>query len=720
MKHTIPTILQAEAQECGAACLAMVASALGRATGLRELRVLGVSSDRGMTVRQLVHHGATLGVRLRPVRLPLEGLSELTAPAILHWDLHHYVVLESVRRGQLHIIDPAQGSRRMSLAEVSRHFTGVALQAERSETFVPKTPQSPSLSRAWLWHQLRGQLPALGPILGVALLLELLLLLSPWIQQLIVDEVVMAGHPHLLLAILAAGAVLLTTGAALQALRSFWVRRLGLRLSEHCQDRLFAHALRLSPQYFARRGLGDTLSRFDALEVLHRVLVQGAPLVLIDLVLALLALALMLVYAPLLAWTVVGTTTIVLVLRWWVDRALQDATQRRVAAASRQHTHLLESLRSMAMLKLQGGEGDRRLQWGSLLADTLHNDGQIESLRANAAVVQHWISGMEHLLILGLAAGALLTSDPTAATPFTLGMLLAFLAYRQQFSFRIHALADMLREWRLARVHLDRLSDIVEEPAEIPAVAGAPGGSIAAAAPSGAVAQTSTSPAALELRDLGMRSTPDGPWLFRHLNLQIAPGSSVALAGPSGCGKSTLLDLITGLRRPTEGCIVVDGRVVQPHDWAWVRAQLGVVRQDDTLLSGSVLEAIAPFDPEPDAERVVACAQRAQVHHDILSLPGGYAAPVGECGASLSGGQRQRLMLARALYRRPRLLLLDEATSHLDVVTERAVAQAIAQSGTTRLFVAHRPETLASAERRLELVPGQPGMGMVLREVPVG
>jgi ATP-binding cassette subfamily B protein RaxB len=218
------------------------------------------------------------------------------------------------------------------------------------------------------------------------------------------------------------------------------------------------------------------------------------------------------------------------------------------------------------------------------------------------------------------------------------------------------------------------------------------------------------------LRDVTFAHSDTEAPVLRHLNLTIEPGESVAIVGPSGCGKTTLLKLILGIHAPQSGELRVGERRLSDLGLTAWRDQVGTVMQDDELLSGSVADNISFFDPAADRAWVVECARVAAVHDEIEAMPMGYHTLIGEKGGSLSGGQKQRLLLARALYKRPRILLLDEATSALDVEHERRVNQQIRQLDLTRVIVAHRPETIASASRVVVLHDGR--IGQDLRSVP--
>jgi len=274
---------------------------------------------------------------------------------------------------------------------------------------------------------------------------------------------------------------------------------------------------------------------------------------------------------------------------------------------------------------------------------------------------------------------------------FTVGMLLAFLSYQAQFIGRTTALIDRLIDLRMLRLHGERLSDIV----------------LSAPEPESVVADPPRVEPSIEVRDLKFRYSESDPWILDGISFCIEAGESVAIVGASGGGKTTLMKILASLLQPTSGEILVGGEPITRIGTRAYREMLGVVMQEDQLFAGSIVDNICFFAPRPDRARIERCAQRAAIHADIVAMPMGYESLIGDMGTSLSGGQKQRVLLARALYRRPRILMLDEATSHLDVELERAVNAAVRRVGATRIIIAHRPETVRSADRILVLEGGR-------------
>ncbi|MFG5409576.1 ATP-binding cassette domain-containing protein [Piscinibacter sakaiensis] len=575
---------------------------------------------RGGTLQRLVEQAAAIGLGARALRLEPQELPQLACPCILHWDLDHFVVLLRADARRAHLLDPALGERRLPLAVLSRHFSGVALE-----------------------------------LLGVLLLGAALLL---------------AGQTGLGLA---RGWMLLVFG---QSLALQW------------GGRVFAHLLRLPPAYFERRHLGDIVSRFSAVGAIQQSLTGVAAEGLLDGLMALAALAMMLVYAPALAGVVLAALAAYALLRALAFGPLRDAAAERLVVAAREGSFFLETLRAIVPLRLYGREADRQARWQNLRIELHNRDLRTARLLLGFSTAQAAIFGAENLLVMWLGAQRVM-AGPAAAEPFTLGMLFAFLAYKLQFTGRAAALVDHVVALRMLGLHAERLADIVQEPAE-PAGDGV-------AAP-GDDPQRPLVPR-LSLHGVGFRHGDGEPWLLRGVDFCVEPGECVALTGPSGAGKTTLLKLLLGLLEPTEGEVRYGGVPLRQLGAGRLRATIGTVMQDDVLLSGSLAENIACFDPAPQAARIEDCARLAQVHADILAMPMGYRTRVGDLGQGLSGGQRQRVLLARALYKAPAVLALDEATSHLDLAAERAVTAALAALPMTRLVIAHRPQTLAGAQR---------------------
>ncbi len=686
-RRRTPVVLQAEASECGLACLAMIASRFGNRVGLASLRRTLSVSVKGASLEQLMGMARQLKLSARALQLELDELGELDCPCVLHWDFNHFVVLESVRGDRIAIIDPAVGLRRLSASEVGRSFTGVALELKPAPEFEVRQPEQ-RLGLGVFLQGARGLKSSLAQVLVLSLTIQVLALLAPFYSQLVIDEVVVSSDRDLLLVLALGFGLVALVNVGVSALRSWVILILGSRLGFEWVGRLFHHLLSLPSAYFEKRHVGDVVSRFGSIGAVQNLTTTTAVEAVVDGVMVSTTLVVMLLYSPGLTGLVLAVTLMYALTRALMHQPMRDASQDALVKGARENTHFIESLRAISTIKALSGEQKRESLWQNRLAEKVNAGIRVGRLGLGQSLLSQVLFGAEGIAVIYL--GALRVLDQQ----FTMGMLMAFMAYKGQFSGRAAALIDKVFQFRMARIHLDRLADIVLAEPETPKED--------RPTPSGACSVAGR----LESRDLWYRYSDFDPWILRDTHLVIEAGECVVLTGPSGCGKSTLLKLMMGLLDPTRGQLLVDGRPLSWLDRVSYRAQTGGVLQNDRLVSGTLAENISFFDPSPDNRRVSACARLAEISSEIDTMPMGYQTRVGDLGSSLSGGQVQRILLARALYRRPRILFLDESSSHLDVRTEKRIAQTLRYLKTTRVLVAHRPETIRAADRVIQLEGG--------------
>ena len=678
-------VVASEAAECGLASLVMAANAHGMRIGLAELRQRFPLSLKGARLDQLIHIAQRLGFSTRPLRLDLEELGQLRLPCILHWDLNHFVVLARVGKSKVTVLDPAVGERRLPLSEVSNHFTGVALELTPTAEFKPRKA-APTVSARQLAGPVRGLWPALAQILLLSIALQVFVILAPFFMQWVVDQVLVSADRDLL-TVLGLGfglALLLQVGIGL--LRGWSVVYLSSRLGLQWMGNVFAHALRLPLDFFEKRHLGDITSRMASVQAIQRTLTTSFVEAIIDGLMAVVTLGLMLVYSWKLALVTLLAVALYLGIRALAYRPVRDRTEQQLVAGAKQQSHLLESLRGMQSLKVAGEEPQRRATYENLMVDTVNQEVRLARMGLGFNGASQLVFGVERIAVIWI--GAVLALQNV----FSVGMLIAYLAYKDQFAARMAGLIDKWVEFRMLRLHGERLADIVLTPPEDDA------------APPELPPPPDTR---IEVEGLSFRYGEGEPWVLKDCSFSIAPGESVAIVGASGCGKTTLVKLLLGLLKPTQGRICIGGYDLHKVGPRNVRAIVGAVMQDDQLFAGSIADNIGFFDTRHDPARIEAAARLAAVHDEIAAMPMGYHSLIGDMGSSLSGGQKQRIILARALYREPKLLFLDEATSHLDVANERLVNEAVRGLSLTKVIVAHRPETIASADRVLVMEQGR-------------
>jgi ATP-binding cassette subfamily B protein RaxB len=679
-------VRQTEMTECGLACLAMIAGSHGLEVDLGSLRRRFQPSMRGASLKSLIAMADAMGLSARAVKLPLEELANLHVPAVLHWDMNHFVVVERVKRGKVLIHNPDGRSRWCGLAEVSKHFTGVALELRPADDFETGR-QRQTLKLSQLWRRMTGLKRALVQTLVLSLVMQAFVLASPYYMQVALDSVLPALD-HDLLTVLALGFGLFTLingGASL--LRSFVLLSAGSSLGYGVASNIARRLFRLPVDWFEKRHVGDILSRFQSVTPIQQALTQGAVGALIDGVLAVLILAVMLFYSIKLTLIALAAFALYAIVRVISFAAQRDAQEEAIVASGKEQTTMVESVRGIVTLRLFNRESARHALWQTKLADSVNANIHLSRIGIWQSVANTLLFGLENILTIWLAIGLVISGG------FSVGMVFAYLAYKTQFTQRAASLIDQAINFRMLGLHLDRLSDI--------ALADQDSGFNQPP-----VARTDLC-GRVELRNVRFRYSPTDPWVLDGINLVIEPGEHLAITGPSGGGKSTLVKVMLGLLEPDSGEVLVDGLPLKQFGYSHYREQVGAVLQDDHLFGGSIADNIALFEDSPDMERIFGAAQAAAIHDDIARMPMGYETLVGDMGSSLSGGQKQRLLLARALYRGPALLVMDEGTSHLDSIRERAINETVAKSGITRIIVAHRAETIAAAERLAIVDRGQ-------------
>jgi ATP-binding cassette, subfamily B, bacterial CvaB/MchF/RaxB len=670
-------VRQTEVTECGLASVAMIANFHGLDIDLGTLRREFAPSLRGAALKSLISIADRLGLSSRAVKLPLDQVANLKTPAILHWDMNHFVVLEQMKGGKALIHNPAGHSKWMALDELSGHFTGVALELAPADDFETGSRRE-RLKLPQLWRRMTGLKRALVQTLVLSLVMQAFVLALPYYMQVAIDSALPALD-YDLLTVLALGFGLFTLlNAGVALLRSFVLLSAGTSLGYGVAANIARRLFRLPISWFEKRHVGDILSRFQSVSPIQEALTQGAVAAMIDGVFAIFTLALMFFYSPTLALVALCAFALyagVRAVSFSFQRAAQEET---IVANSKEQSMLIESIRGIVTLRLFNRETARHAQWQSKLTDAVNANIGLAKIGMWQQSANMLIFGLEAVLTIWLAVGFVIDGG------FSVGMVFAYIAYKTQFLTRAGSLIDQGIAFKMLGLHLERLSDVAMAEQDLSFALNPPRVEF-----SGRV----------ELRNVRFRYSPSDPLVLDGVNLVVEPGEHIAITGPSGGGKSTLVKILLGLLEPDEGEVLVDGVPLGRFGHKNYHDQIAAVLQDDSLFAGSLADNIALFDDTAEMDRIAESAAAAAIHNDIARMPMGYETLVGDMGSSLSGGQKQRVLLARALYRQPILLVMDEGTAHLDGPTEQLVNSGISAMGVTRIIIAHRAETISAAER---------------------
>src|SRR3954452_1102597 len=678
----LPVIQQAEAAECGLACLAMVASYHGHRIDLNTLRRRYPASLNGVTLRALIQIASHIHLLARPLRYELEHLRQLRLPAVLHWDMSHFVVLKAVTRKGIVVHDPAAGEKLYPIAEASKHLTGVALELAPTEDFVVQDERTRLPLSAFLGH-LSGSGHALVQILVMSIILQLLALTAPLYMQLTVDEVIARGDIDLLIVLALGFGLLMVIRTATTAIRSLVLLVVQNVLHFQLGARLFRHLIRLPMSFFEKRHIGDLLSRFTSLQPIRNLLAETLITAVLDGLMAVITLAMIFVYSPQLALVVLAAVTLYAGVRLALYRVLRQRTEATIQAQAQESSTFIESVRAIQSLKLFNRESEREGQWLNRYTDVVSGNVRLGRAKIAFTTINDVIFGLENIITVYLAARLALNNT------LTIGMIFAFMSYKQNFTDKAVQLIEKALDFRLLGLHLERLADIALTPLE--------------RGHDQVLAYTRQIQGRIELRNVFFRYAETEPFVLEDINITIEPGAFFTIMGPSGGGKTTLMKIMLGLLEPTMGEVLIDGVPLSVIGLRAYREQIGAVMQEDQLLSGSIADNICFFDSEFDQELMITCAQMAGIHNEIMAMPMTYNSLIGNMGSSLSGGQKQRVLLARALYRQPRILFLDEGTAHLDVENERHINESLTRMRMTRVSVAHRPDISAGADRIIRI-----------------
>lgn len=699
-RKQLPLIRQTESSECGLACLVMMACWHGLQTDLPSLRERFSISTHGMTLQRLIECAADIRLSSRAVRLEPEDLRSLSLPCILHWNMNHFVVLHKIRGSRLVIHDPEKGKVTLSLQDAGKHFTGVALELTPTSDFTARDERK-KIHLRQLTGKTPGLLPSMARIIVFALALEIMALGSPLLNQLVIDEVLVAADQSLLAVIIIA-LLLLSLTQVLLSLALQWASiTLSVNFNMQWTARVYHHLVRLPLAWFDARSKGSINARFEAVDTIQQALTTQVLEGILDVLLVITALCMMLLYSPEMTLIAVLAAIIYGVLRALWYPSLRQSAEDAWDAGAKESGHFLETLNGILSLRINGVTAYREAAWLNLNVTRRNTQLRQSRLQMCYDIVHTLTGSIVSAIILWKGAGEVLNGT------FTVGMLVAYLAYQMRFSTSISSLTDKFFSWRMLDIYNERLADIVLTPTEDHQKHTDQENRSQSFSPSHfrwSKVDIIHSPLCLEHIIFSYKG--GNKPILRGVSLTLNPGEVVAITGKSGCGKSTLVKLILGIHLPDEGTIRTFG-ISQTHpDYSQVRRKIGTVLQDDLLFRGSIADNIIFFSEDRNQERMLHCARLALIDTDIMAMPMGYQTLIGETGGGLSGGQKQRILLARALYKKPGFLLLDEATSHLDVESEIQISQTLRQLGIPVLLIAHRPETIASADRVMYLADG--------------
>ncbi len=689
----VPTVLQMEATECGAAALGMVLAHYGLWIPLEMLRQeCGVNRDGSKASCVLraarARHCKADGYRWTASDI-LKLIPEKPFPLIIHWEFNHFVVLEGIQNGVCYLNDPGMGRRTVPFEEFRTSYTGVALRIEPGEGFVKEGKRYNVF--ADIWAKLREDKWAATFILILELCAIIPGLASPVMSQIFMDDILTRKHPDwmfnfclaMTFSFLVTGAIAWLRAVVLTA----WQRKLTLADSSS----YFWHLLRLPMQFFHQRYAAEVAGRVGFNESIAGVLSGPAATAVLDLIVAVFYLLLLLQYNVTLTLIGVAFSSVGIILFFAMRRHLTDLNMRIQQDAGKAYGVSMNGLRMIETIKANGDEADFFTKWAGYQTKVLSASQETAMWQMSVTLLPTLLGGINGALIMTFGGFSIMDGAMTA------GMFLAFQNLMGSFQAPVNALLGLGASLQTTEMQMQRLNDVrrykVDE-------LNFPADDASRTFPRERLSGE------LTLTDVSFGYSPLEKPLLTDFNMHVRPGGWVAVVGASGSGKSTLAKIVTGLYKEWGGTVAFDGVPREKLPRAVILNSVASVDQDIFLITGTVAENISLFDSSVARSDIVQAAKDACIHEDILKLDGGYEAKVAEGGLNFSGGQRQRLEIARALAMNPSLLVLDEATSALDPITEKVVLENIRHRGCSCLIVAHRLSTIRDCDEIIVLERG--------------
>ena len=680
LRKGIPLILQGESKECGLACVAMLLGHHGHHLSLRELRQR-IPHGKQVTLQEMSSLLQEHGLLPRCLRGEPKDLRNLQLPAIMHVDFEHYLIVESTGRGGIRVIDPATGKCDLSWETVNRRFTGIVIEAVPG----PKFQKTGKESRYSVWSLLRrlptaGLASSLAGLILLTLLIQAFALITPLFLQIMVDEVLMVNNLEMTSMVVSCFALIYLVSALTQGLRGLVSLSIGTRLSYLLSTSLMSHVSKISLPYFHRRTLGDIASRFSSMQPIRAFLTEGIVGMLIDCIMILTTFIVLACFSVVIAMTIMLMAAAYMLLQYLLLLPFRRHQHEYLIRDAELQTHFIESVQTVETTRRYSATRQRLQDWQNRLIHSLNAQFRARRWLLGADMLRYLFGGILSIAVVGLATGDVVSGI------ISIGMLYTLTAYAGHLTSALMSLSSQWQSYLMLSLHTQRLSDLTEASCDerIPLQLNVPFKN-------------------LEIRSVTCRHHEDSVPVLKGFSMKIRAGESIAVTGPSGSGKSTLLAMIRGDLTPDKGSILINGQPLQPNQNP--ERLFSCMQESDRIIRGSVIDNITYLDPQADQERLVQAAGLSGCHRQVMGWPLSYQEKLSEENLQLSSGQRQRLLLARALYRNAEILLLDEATSHLDTSSEMEVMKKILALKRTCIFVTHRKNVAALADRTIAFQP---------------
>ncbi|HOE55981.1 MAG TPA: NHLP family bacteriocin export ABC transporter peptidase/permease/ATPase subunit [Bacillota bacterium] len=687
----VPTVLQMEAVECGAASLTMILGYFGKYVPLEQVRIAcGVSRD-GSKASNILKAARQYGFEAKGYRKEPEDLREMSLPVIIHWNFSHFMVLEGFHKGKVFFNDPASGRRSVTEEEFNQSFTGVTLTFEPTSDF-QKDGKKPSLAPA-LIKRLQGSKTALLYVVLAGLAMVIPGLVLPVFARVFVDDILLDGKDSWIVPLLLGMGLTAVIRGILTWLQQYYLLKLETKIALTSSCRFLWHVLKLPAEFFSQRSSGDIASRMLSNDRVAKLLSGKLATAVLNLIMIVFYFVLMLRYNVTLALVGLVIAFINISYLRMVAAQRKDQNSKLLKDRSMATATGMTGLQIIETLKATGSESYFFAKWAGYQAKALNSEQELGASSQYLAVLPTFLTGINNTVVLALGAYFILQEK------MTIGMLVAFQSLMTSFTTPVTEIVGMGAELQEVEGEMNRLDDVLQYPSQSESWD----------------ADQDLSPCAagqklqgfVELKGITFGYSPLEPPLIEDFNLRLRPGSRVALVGGSGSGKSTVAKILAGINKPWSGQILLDGRPRSDWPQTVITNSLAMVDQEIWMLEGSVRDNITLWDETVSEFELVRAAKDACIHEDITARAGGYDQPVEEGGKNFSGGQRQRLEIARALVQNPAIIIMDEATSALDPLTEKRVDESIRHRGCTCVIVAHRLSTIRDCDEIIVLEKGK-------------